>query len=143
MLRSYGFTLVEMLIVVAIIGILSALAWPSYQDGVRRSNRAEAKTELMDLAQRLQKCYTTYGRYDDPPGASRCAAYDSVLAGYTTRGKNFYRVNIAPLGSATQEDSYVLTATAIKAPQTRDDLTNGCNILKLDHTGKKDPAVCW
>lgn len=145
MQRSSGFTLIEILIVVAIAGILSALAWPSYQDGVRKSNRAEAKAELMDLAQRLQKCYTTYGRYDDPPGASKCAAFDSVNAsgGYITRGKGFYRVNIAPLGSATQEDSFELTATAIKAPQTKDDLTNRCNVLKLDNTGKKDPAICW
>lgn len=144
MQRSSGFTLIEIMIVVAIAGILAALAWPSYQDGVRRSNRAEAKTELMDLAQRLQKCYTTYGVYNDPPGASICAAWNTVNGSYITRGKGFYRITIAPLPApATPENSFELTATAILAPQTKDDLVNGCNELTLDNTGRKEPIICW
>lgn len=144
MQRSRGFTLVEMMVVAAIISILAALAWPSYQESVRRSNRAEAKTELMDLAQRLQKCFTTYGVYNDPPGASACAAFDAVNGGYITRGKGFYRITIAPLPApATAENSFELTAEAIRAPQTQDDLVNGCNELTLDNTGRKEPIICW
>jgi type IV pilus assembly protein PilE len=141
MQRSKGFTLIEMMIVVAIVGILAAIAWPSYQESVKRSNRAEAKTELMDIAQRLQKCYTTYGRYDDPSGADQCAVFDSLAApGYTTRGRGFYIITIAPLAPANQRTSYILTATANLAPQTND---VGCEGLTLTHTGQKEPADCW
>lgn len=143
MQNSKGFTLIELMIVVAIVGILAALAWPSYQDSVRRSNRTEAKTELMDLAQRLQKCYTTYGRYNnDPLGEFTCGAFDSLAApGYTTRGRGFYLITIAPVAPADLSNSYILTATAVLAPQTND--RDGCDVLTLSNTGAKGPAVCW
>lgn len=141
MSRLKGFTLVELMVVVAIVGILAAIAWPSYLASIKRSNRAEAKTELMDIAQRLQKCYSTYARYDDPPGANACAVFDSLAApGYTTRGKGFYKITIAPLAPAEQRASYILTATADRTPQTED---SGCEELTLTHTGQKEPAVCW
>lgn len=144
MLKAKGFTLIEIMIVVAIVGILAALAWPSYQNSVMRANRAEAKTELMDLAQRLQKCYTTYGRYDSPPAPDKCAAFDSVntAPGYTTRGNGYYLITIAPNPPGVIRSSYIMTATAIKAPQTNDTAEN-CNIMTLSHTGKKDPEACW
>ena len=144
MQNAKGFTLIEIMIVVAIVGILAALAWPSYQESVMRSNRAEAKTELMDLAQRLQKCYTTYGRYNAPPAPNQCAAFNSVdtAPGYTTRGNGYYRITIAPGDTADLSSSYIMKATAIKAPQTND-TANGCNELTLSNTGVKAPADCW
>lgn len=137
-----GFTLIEIMIVVAIVGILAALAWPLYVESVMRSNRAEAKTELQDLAQRLQKCYTTYGRYNAPAAPNKCAAFDNVNAGFITRGKGFYKITIAAGASADLSSSYVMTAEAIKAPQTQD-TAGGCNKLTLSHTGAKTPIDCW
>lgn len=138
---SKGFTLIELMIVVAIVGILAALAWPNYMDYVRRSNRAEAKTEMLVLAQRLQKCYSTYKRYDDPPGDDSCAVFDSLDGGsYVTAGRAFYKVKIEPLAPAEQRDSFILTAEADKAPQTED---AGCETITLTHTGEKEPVECW
>lgn len=136
LVKDRGFTLIEVLITVVIIGILAGIAWPSYMGTVRKSNRAEAKTELTDLAQRLQRCYSAYGKFNDQ---DNCAVYKDLADadGYTTRVKGFYNVTIDNV-SAT---SYTLTATAVKSPQTED--VNGCEILTLTHKGQKGPDDCW
>jgi type IV pilus assembly protein PilE len=63
-LRSTGFTLIEVMIVVAIISLLAAIALPSYQSYVARSNRAAAKTQLLQAAQYMQRFYAANDRYD-------------------------------------------------------------------------------
>src|SRR5690349_3565941 len=67
--RQKGFTLVELMIVVLIVGILAAIAVPSYRAYVLRVNRADAKIGLTSLAQQLERCYTRQNRYRNPaPG---------------------------------------------------------------------------
>ena len=56
-----GFTLIELMIVVAVIAVLAAIAYPSYQDSVRKGRRGEAKSELVTLAQARERCFTEKG----------------------------------------------------------------------------------
>lgn len=139
--QQSGFTLIEMMIAVAIVGIIAAIALPSYQASVRKSNRAEAKTELNDIAQRLQRCYTLYASFNN----ANCGVYGivNIATGYVTRGGQYYKITIGvPASGNPPETTYRLKATAIKAPQTAD-TADGCNELTLDHTGAKAPAACW
>lgn len=140
--KRQGFTLIELIIAVAIIGIIAAVALPSYQSTVRKSNRAEAKTELMDVAQRLQRCYTVYAKFND---ATYCGVYKDLTDAdnYITRGGQYYKITIdVPVSGNSPESTYLLTATAVKAPQTQD-TAGGCDKLTLDHTGVKKPPECW
>ncbi len=134
--KQSGFTLIEMLIVVAIIGIIVGFAYPSYMESVRKSNRAEAKAELMEVAQRLQRCYTNLGKFND---AVNCAVFAQVTGKIVTR-KGLYEISfdaVAPTATA-----YKLHATAKQKPQTLD-IENGCNDLTIDQNGTMLPAVCW
>lgn len=133
--RALGFSLIELMIAVAIAGIIAAIAYPAYMSSIRKSNRTEAKTELMDIVQRLQRCYTTYGKFND---VDKCSVYkDLDDGGILSRGKNFYQITISNASATT----YTLTATAVSEPQLSD---SGCTVLTVDETGITTPAAnCW
>ena len=137
--NARGFTLIELMIAVVIVGILVAIAYPSYLSSVRKSNRAEAKAEMMSLSQRLQRCYTSYTRFNDE---TNCAVYKDLKdGGVITPGTGFYKITISHTASS-ETTTYSLKATAIKSPQT-EDTEGGCNELTLEHTGAKAPEECW
>ncbi|VUD52890.1 Fimbrial protein [Thalassocella blandensis] len=131
-----GFTLIEMMVVVAIIGILAAIAYPSYMESVRKSNRTDAKTALNDAAQRLQRCYTTLNKYNDATNCSIRASLES--AGGVDSPEGMYVITVAANGDASS--TYLLTATADGAPQSND---TDCTTMTLSHTGATTPAACW
>ncbi len=142
MKKLIGFTLIEMMIAVVILGILASFAFSNYQQYVMKSNRAEGKTELLNIATRLQRCYTLYGRYN--PG-SGCGVYDSLKDGkkITSEGRGFYEVTITFVDKDKPSSDYTLTAKAVKAPQTNDTKGLDCTSLTLTHTGAKTPSGCW
>lgn len=132
--RSKGMTLIELMITVAVVGILAAIAYPSYQNQVRRSNRADAITALTAMANAQERFYfpnNTYAGTTPPLGFPVPVA----PAGNSQRG--FYVLTVTPASTT----AFTLTATAVAGgPQASD---TGCTVLTLNSTGTKTPATCW
>jgi len=64
-LRQQGFTLVEMMIVVVIMAIIASIAVPSYQNNIRKANRADGMDMALEVAQRMERCFTAYSAYNN------------------------------------------------------------------------------
>jgi len=129
---SKGFTLIELMIVVALVGILSTVAVNAYIDNVIASKRSEGRAGLTATAASLEKCKSLYGVYDH----LNC----NVLATITTE-TNIYSIDTTTTRTPT---TFTLVATAIGS-QVRDD---DCATLSLTNTGIKtatgvDTTDCW
>ena len=119
-----GFTLIEMLIAVAVATILLTIAIPSYQDSVRKGRRADAVVGLTQL-QQLQERY----RANNPAYASAIASMPGSAP--TTSPEQHYALSIAPAASASS--SYTITATAqAGSPQFAD---TRCRRLSITMSG--------
>jgi type IV pilus assembly protein PilE len=135
MQREQGFTLIELMIVVAVIGILAAIAYPNYLEYVARGNRAEAKAALMEGAQSLERYFAVQGTYLN-------AANNLAPVFPTVAGNGNY--NIAVSGNPTAT-SFLLRATRANSMQADE-----CGDFQVSHTGARTLAnntrtveQCW
>ena len=132
-----GVTLIELLVVTVIVGILAAIAYPSYRQQVMRSKRTDAKVALQQAAQSLENCFTRYHRYDDEDNCDIVATLKG--AGIVSNDGN-YKVT-GELDGLT----FTLTAT-LQGGQAAD---TGCGNFTLDQSnhpgvsGSKGVAECW
>ena len=131
--NTAGFTLIELMIVVAIIGILATVALGFYGENVIASNRTEGRSALQTAAGTLEKCKSLYGRYD----AANCNYADF------TSESNFYTISGNGTITAT---SFTLTATPVAGSAQAGD--TDCTAITLTNTGVKngtgaDPTQCW
>lgn len=118
--RQSGFTLVEVLIVVAILGIIAAFAFNTFTRQADESRRSDGATLLMDASQQLERCYTRFYDYD----AAECNALpDESPSGHyrldVQRDQTTYRLRAIPQGAQADRD------------------VERCAFLELDHTGRR------
>jgi type IV pilus assembly protein PilE len=135
MKSTNGFTLVELMIVVMIVGVLMAIALPSYKDYVLRSHRTDAHSSLVDIAARQERFAAQQNSYTD-----EIADNDGLNLGRTTSVEGYYDLTVDACGAGVPfETCYLITATATGS-QVAD---TGCTELTYDSVGAKGPADCW
>jgi type IV pilus assembly protein PilE len=113
--RSTGFTLIELMIVVAIVGILAAIAYPSYTEYVKRTHRAEIASLLMEQTQALERYYS---RSTPPP---------TYVGAVVSQGNAYYRID-----STLTADGFTLAATGRGLM-----LNDKCGVFTITNTGAR------
>ena len=128
--QSMGITLIELLVVIGIIGLLAAIGYPTYQNYVTETRRADAKGDLLQLSQFMERYFTENGRYDQDSGGT------AVSLPFTTSppdgSTTFYNLGFAA-GEPT-DTTFVLQATPQGAQATND---TQCGTISIDSTGTK------
>jgi type IV pilus assembly protein PilE len=127
-MRNKGFTLTELMITVAIVAILAAIAYPSYQRYVVTTRRSAAEACLMELAQFMERYYTTHLTYTGATLPNTACRND--LAGQ-------YTFSFVGTPDAS---TFTVQAVAAGAQATQD---AACTPLTVTHTGARTPANCW
>jgi len=135
--QQSGITLIELMIVMVIVGILAAVAIPSYRSYMLRSNRTEAKAELTSTAGALERCYTRFNVYNH----AECGTADALEAGGTIGTPHGYYV----ITGVVEAQEYELEAE----PQGGQAEDAKCMTLQLNSrnvkgkTGTDTVDNCW
>lgn len=149
--RSRGFSLIELMIVVAIIAILSAVAYPTYISYVTKTRRAAASACLLQYANYMERYYTTNLRYDqDTSSVKNTIGPTTQNCSTTSETGQYYTYTFAGAPAALSQSTYKILATPQGIQATRD---TTCGVLGIDQAGQRyyqgtltdaaGLATCW
>ena len=145
--KSRGFTLIELMVVAAIVAVLAAIGYPTYLNHVRKTARAEAKVRLLQVAQLQERYFTERNTYVTDIGPLLGLGVGAtVYSSSTNDAGSKYQITAAPGATGVIATSYTLAAVP-QGSQTGD---TDCMTLLLQHTGKKEiymgsstATKCW
>jgi type IV pilus assembly protein PilE len=142
-MKQNGFTLIELVIVVAIVGLLAVVALPSMRDHMFSAKRSDAYASILEVQLEQQKLRSTCRFYGGAIGAANVcggAAADTVVAGLVNSKEGYYNLALTNASG----NSYTISATAIGNQANDSDcptITLAVNNANPD--GLKTPAQCW
>ena len=136
MTKTSGFSLIELMVVVAIIGILVGIGIPAYQNHMLKAHRADAQTILLDMAARQERFIAQSNTY-----TTNISAASGLNMGTTTSKEGYYNLAAAACGGGTIATCYLLTATATGGQANDTD----CATITFSSAGVKSGATgdCW
>jgi type IV pilus assembly protein PilE len=144
-----GFTLIELMIVVAIVGILAAIAYPSYQESILKGRRAEGRTALVELMQQQERYMTQRGTYLPTSNASAATIF-KLYAGENAANSSYTLT--AERCAAGVTEATCIRVVATPNPTNADPVAGA---LRMTSAGFKDctgttmsasppnPKICW
>ncbi|MBS0316808.1 MAG: type IV pilin protein [Proteobacteria bacterium] len=149
-LRHHGFTLIELMIVVAVITILAAIALPSYRSYVMKSRRTDAKNGLLDLASREERYFSVNNTYTNDPTQLGYGAGSSFPLAINASGQSYYNLTAPTVTAASGSGATAVppgfTAQAVPTGDQTADTT--CATYQIDQLGTQTNSSgattgCW
>ncbi len=130
--RQFGFTLIELMIVVVVVAILAIVAYPSYVTSVRKGKRGQAKADLLTITTSMERCFTQNNSYLLCWGGTNVLTAPSNQS--PTNGTKVYDLALSNVAATT----YTVTATPVAGT---DQAIDNCGALGINQAGQKTPIT--
>ncbi len=141
-----GFTLVELLVTITIVGILASIAVPAYQSQIRKSRRTDARTALLDLAAKEERFLAVQNVYTNAAASLGYAGFPQLV------NSGYYQIAAPVVGAGTLTAAPTFSITATPVAGAGQDRDAACASFTVDSTGKQSStdsgnvdstATCW
>lgn len=149
--RSRGFTLIELMIVVAIIAVLAAIAYPSYTSYITKTRRNAASACLSEYANYMERYYTTNLRYDQDTSGNANKTLPTLDCSANSQTGTYYSYTFAAAPALSQSTFKILATPIPGSVQAARDTQ--CGVLGIDQSGQRyyqstkfdtaGLAICW
>ncbi len=133
--KSRGFSLIELMIVMAIISIIAALAYPSYQSSIRKTRRSDATIALTTAAALQERWFSVNNSYADTTNLA--------ALGGSTSPEGYYTISVENDSCEVSGRFTCFEMKAVPVVGLSQESDTDCLEITIDHRGLKQPSTCW